>query len=183
MLDKKLLQILVCPVTKAPLDYDESAQELVCKASGLAYPVRDGIPVLLEGEARVLTADEKLGVSQMEDTIFGKITRGEIPTDFLYQDEQCVVIKDIYPQAPTHVLIIPRKPIPMLAAADENDQSLLGHLLVVAGKVAKQLGVDDAFRLVINNGEGGGQTVFHLHLHILAGRDMKEGELAQGLSQ
>ncbi|REJ70201.1 MAG: Trm112 family protein [Proteobacteria bacterium] len=61
MLDKKLLQILVCPVTKAPLDYDESAQELVCKASGLAYPIRDGIPVLLEGEARVLTADEKLG--------------------------------------------------------------------------------------------------------------------------
>ncbi|MEL0152101.1 MAG: Trm112 family protein [Halieaceae bacterium] len=61
MLDKKLLQILVCPVTKAPLDYDESAQELVCKASGLAYPVRDGIPVLLEGEARALTADEKLG--------------------------------------------------------------------------------------------------------------------------
>ena len=61
MLDKKLLQILVCPVTKAPLDYDEPAQELVCKASGLAYPVRDGIPVLLEGEARVLTADEKLG--------------------------------------------------------------------------------------------------------------------------
>ena len=61
MLDKKLLQILVCPVTKAPLDYDESAQELVCKASGLAYPVRDGIPILLEGEARVLTADEKLG--------------------------------------------------------------------------------------------------------------------------
>jgi len=61
VLDKKLLQILVCPVTKAPLDYDETAQELVCKASGLAYPVRDGIPVLLEGEARVLTADEKLG--------------------------------------------------------------------------------------------------------------------------
>lgn len=60
MLDKKLLQILVCPVTKAPLDFDETAQELVCKASGLAYPVRDGIPVLLEGEARALTADEKL---------------------------------------------------------------------------------------------------------------------------
>ena len=118
----------------------------------------------------------------MEDTIFGKITRGEIPTDFLYQDERCVVIKDIYPQAPTHVLIIPRKPIPMLSMADEEDQALLGHLLVVAGKVANQLGVEDAFRLVINNGEGGGQTVFHLHLHILAGRDMKEGELAQGLN-
>ncbi|MEC8000629.1 MAG: Trm112 family protein [Pseudomonadota bacterium] len=61
MLDKKLLQILVCPVTKAPLDYDEAKQELVCKAGGLAYPVKDGIPVLLEGEARQLTADEKLG--------------------------------------------------------------------------------------------------------------------------
>ena len=118
----------------------------------------------------------------MEDTIFGKITRGEIPTDFLYEDEQCVVIKDIYPQAPTHVLIIPRKPIPMLSEADADDQSLLGHLLLVAGKVAEQLGVGDAFRLVINNGEGGGQTVFHLHLHILAGREMKEGELASGLA-
>ena len=64
----------------------------------------------------------------MEDTIFGKITRGEIPTDFLYQDEQCVVIKDIYPQAPTHVLIIPRKPIPMLSMADEEDQVLLGEV-------------------------------------------------------
>jgi len=70
----------------------------------------------------------------------------------------------------------------MLSAAGEDDQALLGHLLLVAGKMAKQLGVEDAFRLVINNGEGGGQTVFHLHLHLLAGRDMKEGELAQGLA-
>jgi|TARA_E500000081_G_C6041936_1_gene309647 histidine triad (HIT) family protein len=117
------------------------------------------------------------------DTIFGKITRGEIPTDFLYEDELCVVIKDLYPQAPTHVLIIPRKPIPMLSEAAEDDQALLGHLLIVAGKVADQLGVGDAFRLVINNGEGGGQTVFHLHLHILASGDMKEGDLAAGLSR
>ena len=118
----------------------------------------------------------------MEDTIFGKITRGEIPTEFLYEDEHCVVIKDIYPQAPTHVLIIPRKPIPMLSEADADDQALLGHLLLVAGKGADQLGVGDAFRLVINKGEGGGQTVFHLHLHILAGREMKEGELASRLA-
>ena len=118
----------------------------------------------------------------MTDTIFGKITRGEIPTEFLYEDDLCVVIRDIHPQAPTHVLIIPRKPIPKLADAALEDQALLGHLLLVAGKVAEQLGVDDAFRLVINNGEGGGQTVFHLHLHILAGRDMAEGELATGLS-
>jgi histidine triad (HIT) family protein len=71
----------------------------------------------------------------------------------------------------------------MLSMANEEDQALLGHLLVVAGKIADQLGVADAFRLVINNGAGGGQTVFHLHLHILAGRDMKEGELAAGLAQ
>ena len=117
----------------------------------------------------------------MTDTIFGKITRGEIPTEFLYEDDQCVVIRDINPQAPTHVLIIPRKPIPKLVDADSADQALLGHLLLVAGKVAEQLGVGDAFRLIINNGEGGGQTVFHLHLHILAGRDMAEGTLASGL--
>lgn len=117
----------------------------------------------------------------MTDTIFGKITRGEIPTAFLYEDDQCVVIRDINPQAPTHVLIIPRKPIPKLVDADSADQALLGHLLLVAGKVAEQLGVGDAFRLIINNGEGGGQTVFHLHLHILAGRDMAEGALASGL--
>ncbi len=118
----------------------------------------------------------------MSDTIFGKITRGEIPTEFLYEDDQCVVIRDINPQAPTHVLIIPRKPIPRLVDAAPEDQVLLGHLLVVAGNVAEKLGVGDAFRLIINNGEGGGQTVFHLHLHILAGRDMTEGQLATGLN-
>jgi histidine triad (HIT) family protein len=117
----------------------------------------------------------------MSDTIFGKITRGEIPTEFLYEDDQCVVIRDIQPQAPTHVLIIPRKPIPKLVDADDADQALLGHLMLVAGRVATQLGVGDGFRLVVNNGEAGGQTVFHLHLHILAGRGMAEGELSQGM--
>lgn len=118
----------------------------------------------------------------MSDTIFGKITRGEIPTEFLYEDDQCVVIRDINPQAPTHVLIIPRKPIPRLVDVAPEDQALLGHMLLVAGNVAEKLGVGDAFLLIINNGEGGGQTVFHLHLHILAGRDMTEGQLAAGLN-
>ena len=118
----------------------------------------------------------------MTDTIFGKITRGEIPSNFLFEDEHCVVIRDINPQAPTHVLIIPRKPIPRLVDADPDDQALLGHLLLVAGRVAEDLGVGDAFRLVINNGEGGGQTVFHLHLHILAGRNMTEGQLSADLN-
>jgi len=76
----------------------------------------------------------------------------------------------------------PAQAYPKLVEADSEDQMLLGHLLLVAGKVAQQLGVGDAFRLVINNGEGGGQTVFHLHLHILAGRDMAEGALAVGLN-
>jgi histidine triad (HIT) family protein len=118
----------------------------------------------------------------MSDTIFGKITRGEIPSEFLYEDEHCVVIQDIHPQAPTHVLIIPRKPIPRLVDAQQGDSELLGHLLLVAGKVANDLGVGEGFRLVINNGADGGQTVFHLHLHILAGRSMAEGELAGGLA-
>ena len=118
----------------------------------------------------------------MSDTIFGKITRGEIPSEFLYEEEHCVVIQDIHPQAPTHVLIIPRKPIPRLVDAQQGDSELLGHLLLVAGKVANDLGVGEGFRLVINNGADGGQTVFHLHLHILAGRSMAEGELAGGLA-
>ena len=118
----------------------------------------------------------------MEDTIFGKITRGEIPTEFLYEDDHCVATRDINPQAPTHVLIIPRKPIPRLVDSEAEDQALLGHLLLVVGRVADKLGVGEAFRLVINNGEGGGQTVFHLHLHILAGRDMTEGQLSAGLN-
>lgn len=118
----------------------------------------------------------------MEDTIFGKITRGEIPTEFLFEDDLCVAIRDINPQAPTHVLIIPRKPIPRLVDSEAEDQALLGHLLLVAGRVADKLGVGEAFRLVINNGEGGGQTVFHLHLHILAGREMTEGQLSAGLN-
>ena len=117
----------------------------------------------------------------MEDTIFGKITRGEIPTEFVYEDEHCVVINDIHPQAPVHVLVIPRKPIVKLSEADALDQTLLGHLMLVAGKVAKQLGVSDGFRLVVNNGEDGGQTVFHLHLHILAGRSLDEAALARDL--
>ena len=125
-----------------------------------------------------MNGDQKL----MSDTIFGKITRGEIPSEFLYEDEHCVVIQDIHPQAPTHVLIIPRKPIPRLVDAQTTDSELLGHLLLVAGRVANELGVGDGFRLVINNGADGGQTVFHLHLHILAGRTLAEGELAGGLA-
>ena len=114
----------------------------------------------------------------MSDTIFGKIISGDIPSEFLYEDEHCIAINDISPQAPVHVLVIPKRGIPRLVDAQADDQALLGHLLLAAGKVAQQLGVDDAFRLVINNGEGAGQTVFHLHLHIIAGREFAEGHMA-----
>jgi histidine triad (HIT) family protein len=114
----------------------------------------------------------------VSDTIFGKIVRGEIPSEFLYEDEHCVAINDIHPQAPVHVLVIPRRGIPSLADAQAEDRELLGHLLLAAGRVAEQLGVADAFRVIINNGSGAGQTVFHLHLHILAGRRFAEGHMA-----
>ena len=114
----------------------------------------------------------------MSDTIFGKIIAGEIPSEFIYEDEHCVAINDISPQAPVHVLVIPKRGIPRLVDARADDQALLGHLLLAAGRVAEQLGVQDAFRLIINNGEGAGQTVFHLHLHILAGRPFAEGHMA-----
>ena len=103
-------------------------------------------------------------------TIFGKIIRREIPADIVYEDDLCLAFRDINPQAPTHVLLIPKQEIPRLADAKAADQALLGHLLLTANRVAQQLGVADAFRLVVNNGAEVGQSVFHLHLHILSGR-------------
>lgn len=112
-----------------------------------------------------------------EDTIFSKIIQGEIPADILYQDELCFVIKDIAPKAPTHLLLIPKKPIPRLVDANDDDKALLGHLMLKAGEIATKAGVGDAFRLIINNGEGAGQTVFHLHLHILGDKTFSEDRL------
>ncbi|GIX29652.1 MAG: histidine triad nucleotide-binding protein [Porticoccaceae bacterium] len=113
-----------------------------------------------------------------EKSVFTRILEGEIPSEILYQDEHCFVIRDIAPKAPTHLLLIPKKPIPKLSDATEEDRELLGHLLFTAKKVAQAAGIGDAFRLVINNGAGAGQTVFHLHLHILGNVQMSEGSLA-----
>lgn len=105
-------------------------------------------------------------------TLFGKIIRRELPADIVYEDELCLAFRDINPQAPTHVLVVPKKEIDKLSSASREDQALLGHLMLAAGKVARQLGVGDAFRVVVNNGTQAGQSVFHLHLHILAGRKL-----------
>ena len=106
-------------------------------------------------------------------TLFGKIIRREIPADIVYEDDLCLAFKDINPQAPTHVLLIPKKEIVKLSDAGAADQAVLGHLLLAAGKIARQLGVADAFRLVVNNGAEAGQSVFHLHLHIIGGRKLR----------
>ena len=109
----------------------------------------------------------------MAASIFAKIISRQIPADILYEDDLCLAFKDINPQAPVHVLLVPKKPLDMLTSAQAEDQALLGHLLLAAGKIARQLKVDGAFRLVINNGEESGQSVFHVHLHILAGRPFR----------
>ncbi|CAE1307975.1 14 kDa zinc-binding protein,Uncharacterized HIT-like protein Synpcc7942_1390,Purine nucleoside phosphoramidase,Histidine triad nucleotide-binding protein 2, mitochondrial,Uncharacterized HIT-like protein slr1234,Adenylylsulfatase HINT1,Uncharacterized HIT-like protein aq_141,Histidine triad nucleotide-binding protein 1 [Acanthosepion pharaonis] len=109
---------------------------------------------------------------QNQQTIFSKILDKSIPADILYEDRQCIAFKDVQPQAPVHFLVIPRKPISCLSDADDEDQMLLGHLLLVAKKVAAQLNLGDGFRVVINNGKNGAQSVYHLHLHVLGGRQM-----------
>ena len=106
-------------------------------------------------------------------TIFTKIINREIPAKIVYEDDLCLAFHDVNPQAPTHVLLIPKKEIPRLVDAQPEDAALLGHLMLTANKIAQQLGVGDAFRLAVNNGADAGQSVFHLHLHILAGRAFK----------
>ncbi|WP_423821605.1 histidine triad nucleotide-binding protein [Salinisphaera sp. SPP-AMP-43] len=106
----------------------------------------------------------------MSDTIFSKIINREIEADIVHEDDHCLAFRDVNPQAPLHVLVIPKKPIDKLVNAADSDQALLGHLMLVARRVARDQGYGDAFRLVMNNGEAVGQSVFHLHLHVLGGR-------------
>ena len=104
-------------------------------------------------------------------TIFQKIIEKEISSDIIFEDELCIVIKDINPQAPLHLLIIPKKPIPKLSEASKEDLKILGHLMLIVGNMSRKFDVDDAFNVLINNGEKAGQTVFHLHIHLLAGNN------------
>jgi len=106
-------------------------------------------------------------------TLFKKIIDKKIPADIVFEDELCLAFKDIQPQAPTHILIIPKKEIRSLAEVTEQDKDLLGHLLLKTHEIAKNLGLDsDGYRVVINTNEHGGQTVYHLHVHLLAGRPL-----------
>ncbi len=105
-------------------------------------------------------------------TVFQRIFDREIPSRIEFEDDQCVVIHDVNPQAPVHLLVIPRKPLARLAEAQPADQALLGHLLLTAAAVARKLGLTGGYRLVINSGRLGGESVPHLHVHLLSGRQM-----------
>ncbi len=108
----------------------------------------------------------------MPKTLFQRIIDREIPATIEHEDELCIVIRDIDPKAPVHLLIIPKQPIVRVGEATAADQPVLGHLLIVAGLVAKKLNLSSGFRLVVNNGTDGGEAVPHLHVHLLAGRKL-----------
>ena len=107
----------------------------------------------------------------MSETIFQKIIDKELAADIVYEDDSCLAFKDINPVAPIHILVIPKKRIEKIYDSNTEDRELLGHLFLVAGKIARDLGIEEAFRLVVNNGAGAQQTVFHLHIHLIAGRE------------
>jgi histidine triad (HIT) family protein len=106
----------------------------------------------------------------MSKSIFARIIDREIPAQIVHEDDLCVAFHDVAPRAPMHILIVPKRPIARLVEATAEDRDVLGHLLLKAGEIAKSQGYGEAFRLVVNNGEGAGQTVFHLHIHIMGGR-------------
>jgi histidine triad (HIT) family protein len=108
----------------------------------------------------------------MAETIFAKIIRREIPAQIEYEDELCLAFHDVSPQAPTHILIIPKKPLPSLAEVTDAEIPLLGHLMRVATNIATKLNLANGYRLVVNCGTDGGQTVNHLHIHLLGGRSL-----------
>lgn len=106
----------------------------------------------------------------MAETIFTKIINKEIPADIVYEDDRCLAFRDINPRAPVHILIIPKKAMAQLNDAGSGDRELLGHIMLAVNRVAEKEGVADAYRLVLNNGAGAGQEIFHMHFHLLAGR-------------
>lgn len=117
-----------------------------------------------------MTDEAKSTETAQEETIFSKIIKREIPAKIVYEDDLCLAFEDINPQAPTHILLIPKKPIVKLSDAEPEDRELMGHLMMTVGEITRELGIEDAFRLAVNNGAKAGQTVFHLHIHLLSGR-------------
>jgi len=107
------------------------------------------------------------------DTIFGKIIRKEIKADIVYEDDKCLAFKDLHPKAPTHLLLIPKEKLSRMSCSEERHKELFGHLFYTASQVAKKAGLSDGYRLVVNDGKKGGQSIYHLHIHILGGKQLK----------
>lgn len=107
-------------------------------------------------------------------TVFAQIIEGKIPCDKVYEDENFIAFHDLYPQAPVHILVVPKKPLKNLAEAKESDALLIGKALLLAAKLAKQFGIAEGYRIITNSGAGAGQTIFHLHFHVLGGRVLDE---------
>merc|ERR1712173_383217 len=120
----------------------------------------------------VKKAQDAAAAPKKGTTIFQKIIDKEIPAKIVYEDDEVLAFDDVSPQAPTHFLVIPKKPIDMIENAEDEDQAVLGKLMLVGRKVAKEKGLDKGYRMVINNGEQGCQSVFHIHLHVLGGRQL-----------
>ncbi len=115
----------------------------------------------------------QINLTMTEETLFTKIVKGEIPADILFQDDRATAFRDIHPQAPSHILIIPNKPIPSVNDISEEDEALVGYLFTVARQLARQEGIaDNGYRLLVNCGPHGGQEVYHLHMHLLGGRPL-----------
>ncbi|PXF40189.1 Histidine triad nucleotide-binding protein 1 [Gracilariopsis chorda] len=108
-------------------------------------------------------------------TVFDKIIAKEIPANIVYEDDHSLAFHDINPQAPVHVVIIPKRRIPMLSMAKESDKEILGHLMLTAAKVAELVNLQDGYRVLVNNGKNGLQSVYHIHLHLIGGRTLKWG--------
>jgi len=127
---------------------------------------------LLKMSDEVEKAKAAAGGEKVERTLFEKIIAREIPADIIYEDETSLAFNDIAPQAPVHFLVIPKKPITMIEKAEDCDEQVLGHCLLVAKKVAKERGMEKGYRLVINNGVEGCQSVYHVHIHVLGGKQL-----------
>jgi histidine triad (HIT) family protein len=142
-------------------------------ASSERRKIRQGFAQLPTAPARCIVARQPSPI-MADKTLFEKIRDQEIPAAIVHQDEQCTAFRDISPQAPVHLLVVPNKPIPRVGLAESGDQDLLGHLLLVAAEVARREGIaETGYRLVINNGPDGGEAVPHLHVHLLGGRKLK----------
>lgn len=133
-----------------------------------ARSFQDGLPE----RSRADSSRRLLYTEAAMSCIFCKIVEGTIPSTAVYQDDRCYAFSDLHPQAPTHVLIVPREHIASLSEAAEGHKGLLGHLMWVAAEIARSKGLSKGYRVVVNNGEDGGQTVDHIHLHLLGGRPM-----------